>query len=73
MTKCSPCGLLFAGTSPFDRHRVGSHWPDCERRCLDTAEMLATGMELNEKGEWAITPSAAQTAWFEQQKAAIPA
>ena len=62
MTYCSPCQTFFTGTTSFDRHRVGSHWPVCERRCLDADEMTEAGMEPNSKGEWAIPATEAQKA-----------
>jgi hypothetical protein len=55
---CASCGLDFSSVSAFDRHRAGRHEPD-ERRCLDMAEILAAGMELDPRGRYRIQLTAA--------------
>lgn len=50
---CASCGLDFGSVSAFDKHRVGGHDPD-ERRCLDVAEILAAGMELDLRGRYRV-------------------
>jgi hypothetical protein len=62
MTECSPCGKFFASTKSFDQHRVGDHWPVCTRRCLETFEMEAKGMWVDDKGRWCLPRSAEEEA-----------
>ena len=75
MTECSVCGLLFAGTSAFDAHRVGKHAylyseglrmdPPREdgRRCLASAEMAAAHhLVLDGSGQWRLVLSQKQLA-----------
>jgi hypothetical protein len=50
---CCGCGLDFASVTAFDKHRVGKHDPD-ERRCLDVAEILNAGMELDPRGRYRL-------------------
>jgi hypothetical protein len=50
---CSGCREDFASVSAFDRHRVGTFEPN-DRRCMDDREMLAAGMEVDERGRWRI-------------------
>jgi hypothetical protein len=70
VTKCSPCGLAFAGTSAFDAHRVGVHaytWreglamePPREdgRRCLQGDELEVAGLALDDRGRWHLVADA---------------
>lgn len=63
---CRGCGHDFASVEAFDRHRVGVHAytysegvrmePIREdgRRCMDDAEMVASGMELDARGRWRV-------------------
>ena len=66
----------------FDRHRVGSHAytygeglsfdvpREDGRRCLDSAEMLERGMEVDPQERWRIVVSEAGSAWFAQMRRA---
>lgn len=66
MNLCTSCGADFSSVSAFDRHRIGSNQYDFReglemdpprldgRRCMDEAEMLAGGLELDRRGRWRI-------------------
>jgi len=54
---CSGCLADFASVSAFDRHRYGTYEP-LERDCMDEAEMLAAGLEVDPRGRWRIKLSA---------------
>jgi hypothetical protein len=54
---CSGCLADFASVSAFDRHRYGTYEP-LERWCMDEAEMLAAGLEVDPRGRWRIKLSA---------------
>jgi hypothetical protein len=54
---CSACLADFASVSAFDRHRYGTYEP-LERRCMDEAEMLAGGLEVDPRGRWRIAADA---------------
>jgi hypothetical protein len=56
---CSGCLADFASVSAFDRHRYGTYEP-LERWCMDEAEMLAAGMEVDHRGRWRIAADAAR-------------
>ncbi|AUT62894.1 hypothetical protein C2L65_25315 [Paraburkholderia terrae] len=51
--QCAECGLLFASTPVFYRHRVGSA-DDGSRRCLTAAEMPRAGIEQDDNGFWSF-------------------
>lgn len=66
MNLCCECGLDFSSVSAFDCHRIGKPAysfaeglrmnPSREdgRRCRDNDEMVAAGLELDERGRWRI-------------------
>ena len=56
---CSACLADFASVSAFDRHRYGTYEP-LERWCMDEAEMLAAGLEVDQRGRWRIAADAAR-------------
>jgi hypothetical protein len=67
---CSGCRQDFASVDAFDRHRVGRYGFSYEeglqfdipredgRRCMDESEMLAAGLELDDRGRWRVAASA---------------
>jgi hypothetical protein len=50
---CPTCGEIFASVAAFDFHRVGPYQP-ARRRCLTSLEMLAEGMNQDDRGWWAL-------------------
>ena len=48
--QCAGCGELFNSTAAFDKHRNGVFGFD--RRCKSNAEMIASGMAVNNAGFW---------------------
>ena len=66
MNLCCACKADFGSVAAFDRHRIGRHAythakglnmrpaRDDGRRCLDTDEMTAAGMEIDSRGRWAL-------------------
>ena len=70
MNLCTTCGENFASVEAFDKHRVGKHAylfaeglrmnPPREdgRRCMDTGEIRAAGMDLDVRGRWYLVAKA---------------
>lgn len=52
--QCPTCGEIFASPRAFDRHRVGPYG-EGKRRCLDVAELRASGWARSVGGHW-LTP-----------------
>jgi hypothetical protein len=56
---CSACRCDFASVSAFDRHRIGTYEP-LERDCMNEAEMVKAGLEVDPRGRWRIAADAAR-------------
>lgn len=59
MNKCSGCNRDFTSVSAFDRHRTGS-FRDGSRRCMNSSEMIAAGLDYKDSGKWGLLLSAEQ-------------
>ena len=50
--QCSKCKQYFNSTAAFNKHRVGEHRVQGDRRCLSVQEMSERGFQRNLKGYW---------------------
>src|SRR5215510_9077057 len=70
---CPTCGELFARTSGFAKHRVGSFAEDT-RRCLTVPEMQERGFQREVAWFWRLPAPAGVAHWAREKSAgmAIP-
>lgn len=82
MNLCSGCGADFASIAAFDKHRVGVYAyafregidrdpPVFDgRRCMDSDEMRALGMELGQHDRWTLVADAERISAWAARRAA---